>query len=263
MASFIDSHCHIPLLKQAVSGTGVRSILAEARAHGVSHCLCVAIDLDSLPTVIAVAEEHPTVYASVGVHPNTQCDSEPTAESLLPFTDHAKVVAIGETGLDYYRSQGDLDWQRQRFRQHIRCARQRNLPLIIHMRDAGSDTLRILREERAHEVGGVMHCYTGDHETAARAMEMNFFISFSGIVTFRNAAALQAVARDLPLEKMLLETDSPYLTPVPHRGHENRPAFVRHVGECIARLKGLQVEQVARQTTANFFRLFSQARPRA
>lgn len=263
MDSFVDSHCHIPMLNEAASEAGVQSILDKARAHGVSHCLCVAIDLDSLPGVISVAQNHPNVYASVGMHPNTQCEVEPTAESLLPFTEHAKVIAIGETGLDYYRSQGHLDWQRQRFRQHIRCARQRSLPLIIHMRDAGADTLRILREEKAFEVGGVMHCYTGDYETAVRAMEMNFLISFSGIVTFRSATALQEVARTLPLEKMLLETDSPYLAPTPHRGRENQPAFVRHVGECIARLKELELEAVARQTTANFFRLFSQARPGA
>ncbi|MGQ0658430.1 MAG: TatD family hydrolase [Chromatiales bacterium] len=262
-ALFVDSHCHIPMLSQAGSPAGVQYIINTAQDHGVSHFLCVAIDLGSLRGVLTLAERYDNVFASVGVHPNSRCEPEPTAEMLLPFVTHPKIIAIGETGLDYYRSQGELEWQRQRFREHIRCARCCGMPLIVHMRDASPDTLAILEQEKAYEVGGVIHCYTGTYETAARAIGMNFLISFSGIVTFRNAVALQQVARAIPLDKMLVETDCPYLAPVPHRGHENQPAYVRYVGEFIAKLKGLAVEEVARQTTTNFFRLFPHARSAA
>lgn len=248
------------MLSQADSEEGIKTILSNAKDHGVGYLLCVSVDLDSLPEVLKLAERYDHVFASVGVHPNTKCQTEVTADTLLPLTEHPKIIAVGETGLDYYRSQGDVEWQRQRFREHVRCARRCGKPLIIHTRDARADTLTILEQEKAYEVGGVMHCFTEDYETAQKAMEMNFFISFSGIVTFRNATALQDVARRVPLERMLIETDCPYLAPMPHRGHENQPAYVRHVGEFISRLKGLDVEVVARQTTANFFQLFAQAR---
>jgi TatD DNase family protein len=248
------------MLSQGATDEGIRRILATAADNGVSHFLCVAVDLETLPDVVGVAQTHPNVFASVGIHPNTDATQQPTVQELVALAGQPKVIAIGETGLDYYRSQGDLGWQHERFRRHIRAARQSGKPLIIHTRQAREDTIRILREEQAAEVRGVMHCFTEDLDTAIQAMELGFYISFSGIVTFRNAAELQAVARYVPLERLLVETDCPYLAPIPHRGKENQPAFVRHVGEFIAGLKELPVEVVARQTTANFFELFSAAR---
>jgi TatD DNase family protein len=195
----------------------------------------------------------------VGVHPNSRDGEEPGADCLAALAQDPRIVAIGETGLDYYRSQGDLKWQRERFRAHIRAARAARKPLIIHSREARGDVLRILEEERAADVGGVMHCFVDDWGTARRAMDLNFMISFSGIVTFRSAAELQDVARKVPLDRMLIETDAPYLAPVPHRGKENQPAWVLHVAEQIAALRGMTADTVATATTGNFFRLFPHA----
>jgi TatD DNase family protein len=258
-ALFVDSHCHIPMLSLGDTEDGVRSVLRQAAENGVGHFLCVAVDIESIPAVIRLAETHGNVFASVGIHPNTEPHLDATSEQLLQFARHPRVIAVGETGLDYYRSQGDLEWQRDRFRRHIAVARQCGKPLIIHTRDAREDTLRILREERAEEVGGVMHCFTEDLDTAVQAMQLGFLISFSGIVTFRNARELQAVARAVPADRLLVETDCPYLAPVPCRGKENQPAYVRHVGEFIATLRGVPAEVLARQTTDNFFRLFKAA----
>lgn len=258
-ALFVDSHCHIPMLSLAGTEEGVRSVLRHAAANGVGHFLCVSVDIESIPAVIRLAETHQNVFASVGIHPNTEADLDATSEQLLQYARHPRVIAVGETGLDYFRSQGDLDWQRDRFRRHIDVARRCGKPLIIHTRDARADTLRILREERAEEVGGVMHCFTEDLDTAVEAMALGFLISFSGIVTFRNARDLQEVARAVPADRLLVETDCPYLAPVPYRGKENQPAYVRHVGEFIATLRGVPVEVLARQTTDNFFRLFAGA----
>jgi TatD DNase family protein len=215
----------------------------------------VAVNLEDFPQIRQLAERHPHIYASVGVHPDYEV-AEPSVEDLLALADHPKVVAIGETGLDYFRLKGNLEWQRARFRNHIRAARQIDKPLIVHTRAAAPDTLRIMKEEGAEEVGGVMHCFTESLEVARAAMEMNFFISFSGIVTFKSASALKEVARDVPLDRMLIETDSPYLAPVPHRGKTNQPAYVRHVAEEIASLRGISFEDVAEATTQNFSRLF-------
>jgi TatD DNase family protein len=195
----------------------------------------------------------------VGVHPDHAADGSLKVSELIERARHPKIVAIGETGLDYFRQNGDLEWQRTRFRTHIRAARECGKPLIVHTRDAGADTLRIMREERADAVGGVMHCFTETLEIATAAMELNFYISFSGIVTFKNAAAIKEVAKTVPLERLLIETDSPYLAPVPQRGKTNEPAWVRHVAEEIARLRGISLEAVAEATTANFFRLFKPA----
>jgi TatD DNase family protein len=195
------------------------------------------------------------------VHPDHEDCTEPTVEELIALADHPRVVAIGETGLDYFRLTGDLTWQRERFRTHIRAARAANKPLVIHTRAAAEDTLRILREERAAEVGGVMHCFTESLAVAEAAIELGFYISFSGIVTFKNAAGLREVAAAIPLERMLIETDSPYLAPVPHRGKTNEPGFVKHVAEEIARLRGLSPQAVGAATSENFFRLFAAARP--
>lgn len=255
---YIDSHCHIdfPELSQRLP-----EILAGMADNQVSHALCVSVDLPDFPRVLALAERCPNVYASVGVHPDYEETQEPTVEDLVRLSAHPKIVAIGETGLDYYRLQGDLEWQRERFRVHIRASRATGKPLIIHTRSASEDTIRIMREEGAGTdaggAGGVMHCFTESLEVAQAAMEMGFYISFSGIVTFKSAKELQAVALAVPLERMLIETDSPYLAPVPYRGKMNEPGYVRHVGEFIGKLKNLPAEQVARQTTDNFFKLFN------
>lgn len=252
----VDSHCHLDFPDLA---TRLDDLMANMQDNKVSHALCVSVNLEDFPRVLALAEAHPNLFASVGVHPDYENLAEPQAAQLASLARHPRIVAIGETGLDYFRLKGDLEWQRERFRQHIRAARECGKPLIIHTRAAAEDTLRIMAEEGADKAGGVMHCFTESWEVAQRAMEMNFYISFSGIVTFKNAVALKDVARKIGLEKMLIETDSPYLAPVPHRGKINQPAFVRHVAEEIAALRGISMEEVAAATTANFFNLFKAA----
>lgn len=253
---FIDSHCHLDFPDLA---SNLNELLGRMRDNDVSHALCVSVNLEDFPRVLALAEAHPILFASVGVHPDYENLAEPQAEQLASLADHPKIIAIGETGLDYFRLKGDLEWQRERFRQHIRAARKIGKPLIIHTREAAADTLRIMREEGADSVGGVMHCFTESWDVAQRAMEMNFYISFSGIVTFKNAVALKDVAKRIKLDRMLIETDSPYLAPVPHRGKTNEPAFVRNVAEEIAVLRGISLEEVGRATTDNFFNLFKAA----
>ena len=249
----VDSHCHINFPELAGDLEGV---VARMRAAGVTHALCVSVSLETFPEVLAIAERFPNIYASVGVHPDHHGGGEPTVDQLAELAAHPRVVAIGETGLDYYRETGDLAWQRQRFRTHIQAARRCGKPLIIHTRQAAEDTLDILKSEGAREVGGVMHCFTESLSVAERAMAMNFCISFSGIVTFKNSRALQEVARTVPLEHTLIETDSPYLAPTPHRGKTNEPAYVRHVAEQISRIKQLDFADVAEATSANFFSVF-------
>ena len=249
----VDSHCHLDFPDLAVN---LDELLANMRDNDVSHALCVSVNLQDFPRVLALAEAHPNLFASVGVHPDYENLAEPQAAQLAALATHPRVVAIGETGLDYFRLKGDLEWQRERFRQHIRAARLCGKPLIIHTREAAADTLRIMAEEGADSVGGVMHCFTESWEVAQQAMEMNFYISFSGIVTFKKAVGLRDVAKRVPLERMLVETDSPYLAPVPHRGKINQPAFVRHVAEEIAALRGIAMNEVAAATTRNFFKLF-------
>jgi TatD DNase family protein len=249
----VDSHCHLDFPEFEGKLGEVRE---EMRANGVTHALCISVELPKFPKVLALAEVHDNFYASVGVHPDHEAETVETAR-LVELARHPKIVAIGETGLDYHRLRGDLEWQRERFRAHIRAARECRKPLVIHTRDAAEDTLRIMREERAGEVGGVMHCFTETREVAEGALALGFHISFSGIVTFKNAGALKEVARAVPLEKLLVETDSPYLAPVPHRGQTNRPGLVRHVAEEVARLRGIPLEAVAEATTKNFFRLFA------
>lgn len=253
---FVDSHCHINFPELA---SDLDQILDAMGANAVTHALCVSVDLETLPQVLAIAERFPNVYASVGVHPDHQGVEEPDVARLIELAAHPRVVAIGETGLDYYRLEGDLEWQRARFRNHIRAGKYTGKPLIIHTREAAEDTLQIMREEGADRVGGVMHCFTETQAVADAALEMNFLISFSGIVTFKNAQALKDVARKVPLDRILIETDSPYLAPVPNRGKTNQPAFVRHVAEEIGRLKGVSLESVGKATSDNFFRLFRDA----
>ncbi|HYG46094.1 MAG TPA: TatD family hydrolase [Bordetella sp.] len=251
---YVDSHCHLnfPELAQELP-----DILQRMAANQVTHALVVSVDLPDWPGLIELVEPYRNLWASVGVHPDYEATSDPTETELLQLSRHPKVVAIGETGLDYYRLSEPLDWQRERFRRHIRVARQANLPLIIHTRDSVADTLRILREENAAEVGGVMHCFTESWDMAQAAMDLNFHISLSGIVTFKNAAIVHEVATRMPLERLLIETDSPYLAPVPFRGKRNDPSKVIHVAEKIATLKGMEITQVAEASTENFFKLFN------
>ena len=250
---FIDSHCHINFDDFVEDMDG---LLARMQAAGVAQALCVSVSLETLPGVLKLAERHPNVFASAGVHPDQTEGEEPTVERLLDLAAHPRVVAIGETGLDYFRLTGDLEWQRERFRMHIRAARRCSKPLIIHTRAAAEDTIRIMREEGAEQAGGVMHCFTESLQVAQAAMSMGFYISFSGILTFKNAAELREVARKVPLDKTLIETDSPYLAPVPHRGKTNEPAFVKHVAEEMARIKAVPLAEIAATTSANFHKLF-------
>lgn len=257
MTSLVDSHCHLnfePL------NAGLPDILRRARENGVGHMLCVSVTLETFPEIRTLAHDHANVFASVGVHPNEREGREPTVDDLTVLANNARVVAIGETGLDYYRSQGDMAWQQERFRRHIRAAKQSAKPLIVHTREAAMDTLRILREEKADAIGGVMHCFAESWEVARAALDLNFHISFSGIVTFRNAKALREVALRVPQDRLLIETDAPYLAPVPFRGKTNEPAFVKHVAECLATLRATGFENIAADTTRNFFALFKQAK---
>jgi TatD DNase family protein len=254
----VDSHCHLDFPELRVQ---LPAVLGRMAAAGVTHALTISTTLAGFPQVLAVAESQPNLWCTAGVHPDERGDGrETTVDELASLASHPKVVAIGETGLDYYRIEGDAGWQRERFRVHVRAARACGKPLVIHTREAAADTLRILEEEGAAEVGGVMHCFTETAEVAAAAMGLGFLISFSGIVTFKNARELKEVARQVPLERMLVETDAPFLAPVPHRGKTNEPGFVRHVAEEIALLKGVSLAAVAEATTENFFALFRGAR---
>lgn len=257
----VDSHCHLDRLDLSPWHGSLDGALEGAAEMGVGHFLCVSIDLEHYPNILEMAHKNQNISVSVGVHPNEKEGQEPSVEELVALAADPCVVAIGETGLDYFRSQkdedDDLEWQRERFRTHIRAAKISNKPLIIHMREATEDTLAILAEEEADQVGGVMHCFVENWDIAQRAMALNFDISFSGIVTFKSAKELREVAAKMPIEKMLVETDSPYLAPVPYRGKPNYPAYVRHVAECIADLRGMQWQELARITTENFFRRFN------
>lgn len=259
---FVDSHCHLsfPELKARLDG-----IVAEMAAGEVGAALCICTAMEEFPEVLSVADSQPHFWASVGVHPDTENMTEPSVEDLCRHARNPKVVAIGETGLDYYRLEGrslaEMEWQRERFRVHIRAARQAGLPLIIHTRSASEDTLRLMAEEGADQAGGVFHCFTETREVARAALDMGFLISFSGILTFKNAAELREVARMVPLDRCLIETDSPFLAPVPHRGKTNTPAYVPLVAAELARQKGLSVEEVAQATTQNFERLFNLSLP--
>ena len=252
----VDSHCHLNFPELSENIQSVRQLMQDQH---VGHALCVSVTLDKFPEVLALAEQYDNFYASVGVHPDYENIKEPTVEELVRLANHVKVVAIGETGLDYFRLTGDLEWQRERFRTHIRAAAIANKPLIIHTRNAVEDTLRIMREEGVERVGGVLHCFTESLEMALAAIEMGFYISFSGIVTFKNALQLKEVARKIPLDRILIETDSPYLAPVPFRGKTNQPAYVKYVGQEVANLRDISFEEVAEATTANFFKLFKHA----
>ncbi len=250
---YVDSHCHLDFPELAASYPDIRQRMKQNR---VDLALCVSVNLPDWPGLMQLVESHGELWASVGVHPDYEDTVEPSVEDLVSRSQHEKVVAIGETGLDYYRLQGDLAWQRERFRTHIRASGQTGLPLIIHTRSASADTISIMREEGAQKAGGVMHCFTESWEVARAALDLNFYISFSGIVTFKSATDLQDVAKKVPLDRLLIETDSPYLAPVPYRGKRNDPSYVVHVAEKIAELRGQTLSTIEDNTTENFLRLF-------
>ena len=255
----VDSHCHLDRLDLTPFAGQLQGALDNARAHGVGHMLCVCIDLEHFADVLSPAQQYDNIFASVGVHPNEREGQEPDIATLLALANDPDVIAIGETGLDYYRNEGELEWQRDRFRTHIAAAKQCGKPLIIHMREATADTLRLMQEEAAGEAGGVMHCFAEDWDAAKAALDMGFYISFSGIVTFNSAKTLKEVAKQVPLDRMLIETDSPYLAPTPYRGKSNQPAYVKYVAEHIAALRDTSLEAIGEATTENFFRLFKTA----
>ena len=250
----VDSHCHLDF--PDFNGREAELVAAMA-ANDVGHALIAGVTLERFPSVLALVERFPNLYAAVGVHPDTKEGEEPDEATLIRLAAHPKVLAIGETGLDYYRLEGDLEWQRDRFRTHIRAARRCGKPLIIHTREAAADTLRIIEEEDGGKTGGVFHCFTETAAVAQAALALGFHISISGIVTFKNALQVKEVARSVPLDRLLVETDAPYLAPVPHRGKLNHPALVRHVAEEIARLRGIGLDELTQATTANFQRLFA------
>ena len=254
---FVDSHCHLDFPEYAGQ---IPEILARMKEAQVNHAMCISVDMPDFPNVLALAESHPNLFATVGTHPDYEDTPEPTEDQLVELAQHPKILAIGETGLDYYRmgdkTYAEMEWQRDRFRTHIRAAIRVKKPLIIHTRSASEDTIRIMKEEGASQVAGVMHCFTESLEVAKASMEQGFYISFSGIVTFKSAKDLQETCKQIPLERMLIETDSPYLAPIPNRGKTNEPSWVAHVAQFIADLKGISVEEVAKHTTNNFKTLF-------
>jgi len=255
----VDSHCHIDFPELAEN---LPQLLDLMQKNKVGCAVCIGVNLEDLPRILSLAEAHPNIFASVGVHPEAADAREPTLAELVNLARHPKVIAIGETGLDYYWHKDAPEWQRERFRTHIRAAIEAGKPLVIHNREATSDTLRLMSEEGAGQVGGIMHCFTENWDVAKAALALGFHLSLSGIVTFRNALIIKVVARRVPLDRLLIETDSPYLAPMPYRGKTNQPGYVVHVAEEIARLRNISFEEVARATTDNFFRLFPQARTR-
>ncbi|WAR45683.1 TatD family hydrolase [Methylomonas rapida] len=254
---FIDSHCHLDRIDLSPYANDFNAFVEDARNQQIRHMLCIAIDLESYPEMRALVEPYPDISLSVGVHPNVTEGREPTIDELMHLANDDKVIAIGETGLDYFHGKGDLDWQHRRFINHIEVAKSLKKPLIIHTREAGHDSLDVLRAQGAEQVGGIIHCFTEDWAYAEKALELGFYISFSGIVTFKNAQAIKDVARRVPADRFLIETDSPYLAPSPHRGKPNYPTYVRHVAEHIAELRDSSVEEIATLSRNNFYRLFA------
>ena len=253
MTRLIDSHCHLDF-----DGLSNRlpEVLAAMAANDVGGCMTIGITLEEAPQVLAIAEAHEQIFASVGVHPEYADHQEPDVETLCALAQHPKVLAIGETGLDYHWHKDRPEWQRERFRVHIRAAKQLNKPLVIHTREAAEDTLSILREEGADMVGGILHCFTESLAVAEAAIALGFYISISGIVSFKKAEQVHEVARAIPLDRLLIETDSPYLAPVPYRGKPNEPAYVRHIAEAIANLRQISYAEVAAASSRNFLNLF-------
>lgn len=254
----VDSHCHLNFLDLTDFNQDMAHVIAQAKAHDVERLLCVCVDLADYPQLEQLAKDFPNINISVGVHPNTEMDVPVTSEMLCELAAHPACIAIGETGLDYYRTKTKeaQDEQRDRFRKHIKAALSTLKPLIIHTRQAADDTIALMKAEHADQTGGVMHCFSESLDIAYKAIDLNFYISFSGIVTFKNAASLQEVARTIPLDRILIETDSPYLAPVPYRGKQNHPALVKYVAETLAALRGMDYEEIAAITTQNFYNCF-------
>lgn len=250
---FIDSHCHLDFPGLIENLPDLLKRMEEAR---VAEALCISVQLETVRQVLDLAQSQPNLWATVGVHPDYEDIEEPTVEGLIELSKEAKVIGIGETGLDYYRLTGDLEWQRNRFRVHLRAANQVGKPVIVHTRQAGADTLAILKEENAQNCGGIIHCFTESLDFARQVLDLGLHVSFSGIVSFKNAADLREVARFVPMDRILIETDSPYLAPVPYRGKTNEPSFVPHVAKVIAAEKGVDIEEVGLRTSENFRRLF-------
>jgi TatD DNase family protein len=253
---FVDSHCHLDCIKLDEFENNYNILIQRCLEAGVEHMLCVSIDMHKFPQMLEQAENYPQVSVSAGVHPMAKQEEDVDAETLKGIASKQKVVAIGETGLDYYYNKGDKKWQQQRFRTHIQCAVELDKPVIVHTRDAGKDTLEILKEENAEKCGGVIHCFTETMDFAEQALELGFMISFSGIITFHNADALREVASQVPDSNLLIETDSPYLAPAPFRGKQNYPAHVKHVAQRMADIRNTSIEHIAKISKDNFYRLF-------
>lgn len=253
----VDSHCHLNF-----DGLNERlpEVLKNATEANIDWMLCVSVSWEDFPDILHMSKTHSNIFASVGVHPNHDEGHDPTTEELIAAGRDENVVAIGETGLDYFRSSGDLDWQHQRFERHIEAARTLHKPLIIHTREAADDTMKTLRDKDAQSAGGVLHCFAEDWKIAQQALDIGFYISFSGIVTFKSAPLIQEVARKAPLDRILVETDAPFLAPVPHRGKTNEPAYTRHTAQFVADQRGISLEELSEATTDNFFRLFNTAK---
>ena len=260
--SLIDSHCHLNQIDLSTFEHQLANVLQQARANGVVAYLCVCITREDVPILYQIAKQFPEVSISIGIHPNEPSNGGASVAELVAWGQAPAVVAVGETGLDYFRVNDPLalEHQRSQFRRHIQAARTLAKPLIIHTREAAEDTLRIMQEEQADEVGGVMHCFVETLAIAKRAIDLNFYISFSGILTFKNATQLHEVARQVPLERILIETDSPYLAPAPFRGKQNHPALVKYVAQALANLRNESYEAIATATTHNFYRCFPDAK---
>lgn len=256
MTQLIDSHCHLDFDGLA---NRLPEVLSAMAANGIAGCMTIGVTLEEAPQVLAIAHAHSHIFASVGVHPEYADHQEPDVETLCALGADPKVLAIGETGLDYHWHKDRPEWQRERFRVHIRAARSLKKPLVIHTREASEDTLTILKEEGASEVGGILHCFTESLAVAQAGIDLGFYISLSGIVSFKKAEQVHEVARSIPLDRLLVETDAPYLAPVPYRGKPNEPAYVKHVAEAIADLRQISLEEVAAATSRNFLRLFPAA----
>ena len=254
----VDSHCHFNMLDLAADHDDLNLVISRAQKNNVQYFLNVCVKMSEFSNLLAIAERYPCVDVSVGLHPNENSE-EVDAATLIKLGQHKKVIAIGETGLDYFRTEAGVEWQKARFRAHMDAAKALRKPIIVHTRAAKDDTIRLMQEEKASEVGGVMHCFTEDLAMAKKALDMNFYISFSGIVTFKNSKVLQEVAKQIPLDRMLIETDAPYLAPDPHRGKQNEPAYVRYTAEYLANLHQVSLDEFAEKTTGNFFDLFKGA----
>ncbi len=256
----VDSHCHLDRLDLSAYENGLRGAVDAAAARGISTMLCVCISEENKNAVIQIAQDFPTIFASVGVHPSDVNEKVVSKDTLVEWAQSPKVIALGETGLDYYYSKDKAELQKSSFKNHLIAAKQLDLPVIVHSRDARADTLSLIEEFASRESAGVLHCFTESWEMAKAALDMNFYVSISGIVTFKNASELREVVKKIPLDRLLIETDSPYLAPVPFRGKSNEPKYVREVAEYIAELRGLDLEELANISTENFFRLFNKAK---